>query len=490
MNPQPRSREALVIGSGVGGLSVSIFLSRQGYQVTVIEKNPLPGGLMRSYMRKGIECPVGVHYLGAMDRGQVLRSLFDFLEVSDRIAMERMGANGIIDRYVFQDFTFDLPEGLDAYEDNLLAGFPDEHKQIRAYMDMLTRSSRQLQNLDFLFTDRGAFNILDQIKPLGSILSDLNCSGRLRSVLAIPSSWLGVPLDRSPAVYHNMTLASYLHSSWRLRCSGADMADAFAESLRRAGGDILLGDRAESIVLDAAGAVKGVRLQSGRNLEASLVVGAIHPRRVLGLLPAKSLRPVYKNRINKLSDTHGIVSVHAEVDASAHPEIPHNLFRIETDRNSVITDTFFIQVRRSGRPGKNILSVLTSGNNERWHPWQNTVSGKRGEDYLHAKEQEARRILDQAEPALGKLRDAEILDIFTPLTVRDWVDSPGGSAYGILHSTDQLHSVALLNRCLIPGLYFAGQSVLAPGILGTILGSFNTVKSIIGPDRFKKAFQP
>jgi all-trans-retinol 13,14-reductase len=479
--------KALVIGSGVGGLSVSIFLARQGYEVTVIEKNPLPGGLMRSYTRQGFECPVGVHYLGALDQGQVLRSLFDFLGVSDRIPLERMGADGVIDRYVFPDFTFDLPEGLDAFEDNLRAGFPDESRQIRAYIDMLAHASRQLQRMEFLFTDSGAFQILDQIKPLGTLLSELNCSPKLRSVLSVPSSWIGVPADRSMAVYHNMTLASYLASSWRLTCGGAQMADAFAESLRRSGGEIVLGDGVEKIVLNN-GAVQGVRLTSGRVLQAPLVVGAIHPKRVLGLLPERSLRPVYKNKILKMADTHGILSLHARVNAADLPEIRHNLFQIETGPGGIITDTLFIQVRRTGLAGKNLLSILTSGNTDLWRPWENTVTGRRGEAYRETKEKEARRLLGEAESILGKLRDPELLDVSTPLTVRDWVGSPGGSAYGVLHSTDQMPSVALLNRCLIPGLFFAGQSVLAPGILGTTLGSLWTVRSIIGPDRFRRAF--
>jgi all-trans-retinol 13,14-reductase len=36
----------------------------------------------------------------------------------------------------------------------------------------------------------------------------------------------------------------------------------------------------------------------------------------------------------------------------------------------------------------------------------------------------------------------------------------------------------------VGGLYFAGQNALAPGVLGTLLGSFQTVRQMIGHDRF------
>ena len=43
-----------------------------------------------------------------------------------------------------------------------------------------------------------------------------------------------------------------------------------------------------------------------------------------------------------------------------------------------------------------------------------------------------------------------------------------------------------LHRQLVGGLYFAGQNALAPGVLGTLLGSFQTVRQMIGHDRFSR----
>jgi len=38
----------IVIGAGAGGLSAGILLTLLGYRVTIVEKNRVPGGLMRS----------------------------------------------------------------------------------------------------------------------------------------------------------------------------------------------------------------------------------------------------------------------------------------------------------------------------------------------------------------------------------------------------------------------------------------------------------
>ena len=149
--------DVLVIGSGVGGLTAAIILLKTGCRVTVVEKNPLPGGLMRSYQRDGIDCPVGVHYLGALAKGQPLRRMFDYLGVTSRIPVERMGSNGVIDRYIFNDFIFDLPEGISDFAANLLRAFPEERLQIDVIVKNLKYISVKMDDFDILFAQNHDF---------------------------------------------------------------------------------------------------------------------------------------------------------------------------------------------------------------------------------------------------------------------------------------------------------------------------------------------
>jgi BioD-like phosphotransacetylase family protein len=45
---------------------------------------------------------------------------------------------------------------------------------------------------------------------------------------------------------------------------------------------------------------------------------------------------------------------------------------------------------------------------------------------------------------------------------------------------------ASLNRTSIKGLFLAGQNSMAPGIMGTTMGSFQTVRNVIGYERFSR----
>jgi len=481
--------KVLIIGSGIGGLSAAIILARLGFDVTVVEKNRQPGGMLRSYVRQGVHCNVGVHYLGALAQGQVLRRCFDFLGITDQLSLIRMGVDGPVDRYHFKGRhlgidTFDLPAGFQAYEENLKAAFPGQKPQIQALMAMLQRSARHLDRLDFLFSEHPAHFWIEQTESLGAIFDQLGCSPGLRAVFGMPSVLIGVPPAMCPQFYHTVALASYLFSAWRLEDHGARLADACALRLTALGGRLRTG-RAVRHIRTAGGRILGVTLDSGEQLEAPTVIGAIHPKAVVGLLNPDDVKASYRRRIMGLTDTAGMVAVHALVPAAKHPAVPHNVFSIETESNGAIRDLIYLQVRPSGRPAHNLLSLLTSGHEDLWQAWQHTRSRSRGPEYLQTKSEMALRLIAEIEAVAGPFSGLQVIDVYTPLTIRDWVGSPNGSAYGVMRSTDQLMSAALLNRTALRGLFLAGQSVLAPGILGTILGSLATVQLIVGSQRFR-----
>ncbi len=488
-----KAQKVLIVGSGIGGLSCGIILAKLGFEVTVLEKNSRAGGLIRSYGRDGIQCEVGVHYLGSLDKGQVLHTFFDFLGVLDKIPVSRMGQDGIIDRYLFNapdthpDY-FDLPEGFSAFEERLKQTFPEDTASIKTLLSQIRKTSAQLHGLDLLFGSDSDFSLLDQTQPYGEILDQLSCSAGLRSVMAMASSWIGVPLDDCPAYYHNMALASYLSSSWRLEKNGAAMADVFSERLRELGGTIITDVRVSAMEIESR-VIQGLTLDTGESIAADTVIAAIHPQVVLKMLPQGAVKPSYRKRIQGLQNTHSIFSVHAAVDSSTQPEIPYNLFQVETDEKGNVPGLKYYQIRKSEKDGTNLLSILTSGMDALWQPWEDTKTGRRGHEYSDLKREQAEILLDDAAKLFGPLQGLKILDTATPLTIRDWVNSPQGSAYGVLRSSSQTLATALLNRTAVRGLYLAGQNVMAPGVIGTIMGSFSTVKLILGMDEFNRAIK-
>jgi phytoene dehydrogenase-like protein len=187
-----------------------------------------------------------------------------------------------------------------------------------------------------------------------------------------------------------------------------------------------------------------------------------------------------------LEETQGVIAVQVSIDAAVHPEMTYNIYRMPADEKGRLNYGVFYQVRRGNAVGKNLLSIMTTSLFSQWRRWENTNSGRRGRDYEMQKLNIANDLLQNAGHVLGNLKNHEILDIFTPLTLRDYVNCPEGSCYGVMRKTSQLLKIASLNNIPLSGLYLAGQNAMAPGVLGSILGSFNVARQIAGMERLKK----
>jgi phytoene dehydrogenase-like protein len=491
MSTASHQREKVVIiGSGIGGLSMAIILSKLGFHVTVVEKNRQPGGMLRSYIRRGVHCNVGLHYLGALEKGQVLRRLFDYLGITADLPLEPMGIGAPVDRYYFthnddSTWQFDMPVGVDAYEAHLKQAFPRENKAIEGFVTLVRHGAEDLDRLAFLSGIPSATDLIDQTRPLWDELDRLGCSPGLKSVLSIPSVWFGVPPDQCPVFLHTMTLASYLASAWRLKTNGMQMVEVLVRRLMDLDADIICGHAVDRINVKA-GHVTGLTMENGQRCNAPWVIAAVHPSVAIDLLGEENVKPSYRRRIKGLINTKGMFGVHALVPADTRAPVTNNAFSISTDSCGHVQDVIYAQLRPSGRPDSLLLSLVTKGYESLWKPWIHTDSGRRGADYEAVKLELAHSLIQKIESIMGPMKAHEIIDAYTPLTIRDWVNSPRGSAYGVMKSHTQMLSAALLNRTKIKGLFLAGQSVLAPGVLGVILGSLVTTKLMVGPERFNR----
>jgi phytoene dehydrogenase-like protein len=71
--------QAIVIGSGAGGLSAALTLSRSGSSVLLLEAMPSFGGYLNPFRRKPYTFDTGLHYLGELGKGERFWSLLDTL---------------------------------------------------------------------------------------------------------------------------------------------------------------------------------------------------------------------------------------------------------------------------------------------------------------------------------------------------------------------------------------------------------------------------
>ena len=484
--------DAIIIGSGVGGMTAGLLLRKEGMRVLVLEQAAELGGLLRVFRRGGCVFPTGVHCLGSLAPGQILWRYLRYAGVLDRVHLVQMDADGFED-YRFPDLDFRVPSDAGRFRQRLLERFPSERSAIdRFFADM-----RRVVGHFALYNLPGALEEspteLD-VQPLQAYLDDLTSSAELKAILTAANPLYGVEPAACPLYVHFLVLDSMLNSAWRVAENRTPLADAFVAALKAAGVDARASARVVAVEQDA-GAVRGVRLESGEAISGRLVVFTGHPRQ-LAELCGSGLRPAYVNRIAEMPETPGLFGVCLAWKNERSPfarsdVIVYNSLNTgrQYDQESVLSGgelPHMVYCHGSAEPSGGGYSVvgLCALSARELQPYWHTRLGARSPEYRAAKQGLAERIAARIAAMIAErwpesAADARIVDSFTSLTFRDYTLTPEGSAFGIKKQVNAVRSrIAAATR--IKGLYLAGQNLVLPGVLGTVISSVDACGVILG----------
>jgi all-trans-retinol 13,14-reductase len=472
--------DAVVVGSGVAGMTAGIVLAKAGWKVLVLEQHRTAGGLMASFVRGGSHFAVGVHSIGAAAEGQLLRRYLQYLGVLGRVRLAPMDVGGF-EEYRFPGLSFRAPCGHEAFRERLVEHFPAERRAADRFVaDM--RSTVQLFPLYNLTAGADRLPSGLQRAPLAVYLDGLTGSTELKAVLSACSPRYGISPAECPAHVHFLVLDSYLRSAWRVDEAHCRLAGAYEESLRESGGELRCGARVAAIECPERVA-QGVRLADGEVIPAKAVVFTGHPKQLTGLCGG-GLRPAFRQRLVDTPDTPGAFGAAIVWKGPDCPLVARDVF---------IYDTWDIQqayVRKllpgDGRPqmlycaasarardGNFAVMALCSLSIDELAPAAAAARAERPEGYAEIKRSMGERVLAVMRSEWPENAGLEVLETFTPFTVRDYTLSPSGSAYG-------LSSARLTAVTRIAGLYLAGQSIVLPGMLGALISAVDACGAILG----------
>lgn len=474
-----------IIGAGVSGMTAALLLARHGRKVALIEKSNLPAPTIRGFFRQGVYFDTGLHYTGSFAPGEMLDVYFRALGLE---GIERQPFNpDCFDllRYADRAVEIPLPVGYDRIHDRLCSLFPRESRAIRICLDDIRSDfeSSPFLNLN-LDTDaeRSATDV--QTSTLAEYLDALTDDPLLKSILTMHGLLYGVSPRETSFTAHAKVAGSYYQSVHGIRGGGLSIVRSFETAMRASGVECHYGSGAKRVLLTPAGRIRAVVLENNDILETEGVICTTHPGALLDLVPEDALRPIYRRRVKELADTpsayilYGIAEEPVELLRGSNLLVspdsrPHGWF---SPARRPEEGPWYVTASQSGQGAQGVV-VITPGHIDDFVSWEGSSPGNRPKSYREFK----RDRLDDMRTALLKhapeLEAVRFIDGATPLTFRDYLHTPSGSLYGVRHSVNQYNPSPATR---IPGLLLAGQSIIAPGLLGAVVSAFITCGFVIG----------
>ncbi|MFI3332222.1 MAG: NAD(P)/FAD-dependent oxidoreductase [Rikenellaceae bacterium] len=490
------SFDIVIIGSGLGGLECGLTLSREGYNVCILEQSPLLGGCLQSFRRNGRVIDTGMHYIGGMNEGQIMRQYFKYFGVLDDLNYVMLDDQ--FDRLTLgESGQFSLCSGYSAFKESLIERFPHQKSGIERYCQKLYEIGASI-SVDVHRT--GHFSLGD-IEPLSisasAFIDECVSDNTLRSVLAGTNALYGGVKERSNLYHHAMVNCSNIEGACHFVGGTQHIANAFVSRIEAFGATIRNRSRVVSINLSSSGA-KSVTLESGEKIFGRYFISNMHPATTFNLVEQTPLiKKAYKSRLNLLPNTYSIFSVYLLLKPNSFPYINCNnyYFRDQDVWNATINNQTLqprlvlmsSQLSHANNPYSDVVTLMAPVEYSLFERWKGSALMHRGEDYEALKEQLSQNIIDFV--ALHRPDLVDSIDrVYTssPLTYEDYTSTPQGSAYGLLKDYRSALVSLLPAKTRIPNLYLTGQNLNVHGALGVTLTSSVTCAEFLGAEYLAK----
>jgi all-trans-retinol 13,14-reductase len=498
---RPGPWDAIVIGSGMGGMVSAALLAKAGRRVLVLEQHYVPGGFTHTFARKGYTWDVGVHAIGEVTTrsmpGRLLASLTD-----GRLQWASLGP--VYDAFYLPDgFQIDYPDNPLQFKENLLAKFPNEAKAVDDYL----RIAKEVgQGMRAYYLSR----VLPQrIGPVSeqllarkvqhyltttaqSVTNSLTREPKLRAMMTAQWGYYGAPPARAAFAMQALVVKHFLWGGYYPVGGSGQIAQQLLRTVADAGGWTRIRADVAEIVIEDDRAV-GVKLVDGEVIRARKIVSAAGALATIGrLLPQNARTQLWARDISGIGSgpAHVCLYLGFKGDIRKAGAGANNCWFYDTWDTS--EDAWQVS---PGGLGKQIPALYVSfpslkdpthdpGPDQRhtgeavtfvpwkvFEPWRDKRWMRRGEEYEAFKAQLQKALLERLFQRLPKLETMlDYAELSTPLSTDHFTRASHGSIYGLESTPERFRCRWLRPRAPISNLYFAGVDSGAPGVIGAAMG--------------------
>ncbi|HEV3073714.1 MAG TPA: NAD(P)/FAD-dependent oxidoreductase [Thermoanaerobaculia bacterium] len=256
--PDPRY-DAVVIGSGIGGLIAANLLARDGARVLLVEQHYMVGGYCSTFRRGGFTFDAATHFYPLLGNPETLTGRL-LAELGVETGWVKMDP---VDTFHLPDGSrFTVPADFAAYLAKLHAEFPHE----RAALDAFFAEVREAYLLGLLEHFRGRETA--RLAPYRDLtvrqaLDRRFADRKLKLLLTADCPHWGSPPGRTSFVFDSMLRLSYFLGNYYPKGGSQAFADELARCFEERGGHVLMSTAARRIVVEDGGTAWGAGGKGG-----------------------------------------------------------------------------------------------------------------------------------------------------------------------------------------------------------------------------------
>jgi len=122
--------DAIIIGTGLGGLTAGAKLAREGKSVLLLEQHDRPGGCATTFKRRDFTMEVGLHEMDGLHPTDMKNRIFADLGISDRVEFLQVPE---FYRFIHNSYDLVIPHDPEETKGVLKSAFPEKEKGIDDY---------------------------------------------------------------------------------------------------------------------------------------------------------------------------------------------------------------------------------------------------------------------------------------------------------------------------------------------------------------------
>ena len=467
--------DAIVIGSGIGGLVTATQLIAKGAKVLVLERYLIPGGSAGAFERKGYRFDVGASMIFGFGQNGTTNLLTKALAaVGEEIETI---PDPVQVHYHLPDIEIAVDRDYPSFIGKLQQKFPEEADGIQKFYDECWNVFNCLNSMELLSLEEPRYLFdsfwnhpinclkLSRYLPLnvGDIAQKYLKNARLLRFLDMECfCWSVMPASHTPMINAGMVFSDRHYGGVRYPKGGVgQIAEALVKGLENNGGVIEYRARVTEITTHN-GIAQGVKLADGREFKARRVISNTTRWQTFGELTADIPAKEQKWR-QRYQASPSFVSLHLGVDKSiippdfdCHHIVLDDWQEMEEPGGTVFTSIPTLLDASLAPEGKHIVHTFTPS-------WMKDWEGLNSEQYKEQKAIAAQAIIAKLERILPGLSEhIDHQEIGTPRTHRRFLGRIDGT-YGPIPAKRLRGLLGMpFNRTPVKGLYIVGDSTF-PG---------------------------